>query len=207
MSSQSGWQRQKCQGFLLLQHADPGDVRSWWSARRKPEWARRLQPERNYAVRSLSVLLAVAVSAVLAAAPAQARDGHPYTLVDLGTLGGPQSAVGNIPIPFAASRGALVGTADTATADPYGSNENPLFNGDPFVQHTFVWRDGAITDLGALGLQPAINSSWPASVNARGELAGASDNGTVDPLTGAGRPLPRPDSRRAGRPPSRLARP
>ena len=119
-----------------------------------------------------------------ASAPAQARDGHPYTLVDLGTLGGPQSAVSNIPIPFAAARGALVGTADTATTDPYGSTENPLFSGDPFVQHTFVWRDGAITDLGALGRQPALNSSWPASVNAHGELAGASDNGTVDPLTG-----------------------
>ena len=124
------------------------------------------------------------MSAVLASAPAQARDGHPYTLVDLGTLGGPQSAVSNIPIPFAAARGALVGTADTATTDPYGSTENPLFSGDPFVQHTFVWRDGAITDLGALGRQPALNSSWPASVNAHGELAGASDNGTVDPLTG-----------------------
>jgi probable HAF family extracellular repeat protein len=143
-------------------------------------WIRRS----NTATRSLTVLLGLAMCAALAAGPAQARDGHPYTLVDLGTLGGPQSAVGNIPIPFAASRGTLVGTADTATADPYGSHENPLFSGDPFVQHTFVWRDGAITDLRALGPQPAMNSSWVASVNARGALAGLSDNGTIDPLTG-----------------------
>jgi probable HAF family extracellular repeat protein len=134
--------------------------------------------------RLLTVLLGLAVCAALAAAPAQAREGYPYTLVDLGALGGPQSAVGNIPIPFAASRGTFVGTADTATADPYGSNENPLFSGDPFVQHTFAWRDGTITDLGALGPQRAMNSSWVASVNGRGALAGVSDNGTIDPVTG-----------------------
>lgn len=40
--------------------------------------------------RPLILLLGLAVRAVLVAAPAQARDGHPYTLVDLGTLGAPQ---------------------------------------------------------------------------------------------------------------------
>ena len=107
-----------------------------------------------------------------------------FALIDLGTLGGPQSAVSNFPVPFSAPDGAFVGTADTPASDPYGANQNPSLSGDPFVQHTFVRRDGKITDLGALGAQPATNSSWPASVNARGDLAGVSDTGKTDPLVG-----------------------
>lgn len=142
------------------------------------------QSGRRWRLRRSTFTVGLGLAVFAAAAPAQAGAGYPYTLVDLGTLGGPQSAVSNIPIPFAGSRGTLVGTADTAVADPYGSTENPFFSGDPFVQHTFVWRDGAITDLGALGPDAAMNSSWPASSNARGDLAGESDNGAVDPLTG-----------------------
>jgi probable HAF family extracellular repeat protein len=109
---------------------------------------------------------------------------YPYTLVDLGTLGGPQSDVGNSPLPFLSRGGAFAGTADTTISNPYAPNDNPAFNGDPYVQHTFIWRDGTLTDLGALGPQPANDSSWPASINARGDLAGASDDGTIDPLAG-----------------------
>jgi probable HAF family extracellular repeat protein len=132
--------------------------------------------------RPLLLAAAAILSALAFVVPAQARAQYPYTLVDLGTLGGPQSEVGNQPIPFATRQDAFVGTADTSLSDPFAPNDNPAFNGDPFVQHTFVWRDGTITDLGALGSQPGENSSWPASVNARGDIAGASDNGTMDPL-------------------------
>ena len=75
-------------------------------------------------------------------------------------------------------------TADTALTDPYGPSDNPFFSGDTSVQHAFDWRNGAITDLGALGPQPDNNSSMSTSVNARGDVSGVSDNGTIDPLLG-----------------------
>lgn len=131
----------------------------------------------------LTLSIAAGILAALAvAAPVQARAHYPYALVDLGTLGGPQSDVGNQPVPFATEHGAFFGTADTTVGDPFGPNDNPTFNGDPHVQHTFVWRDGTITDLGALGPHPGDNSSWPASVNTRGDIAGVSDTGAMDPL-------------------------
>jgi probable HAF family extracellular repeat protein len=132
--------------------------------------------------RPLSLVTAVILSTLAFAVPAEARAQYPYKLVDLGTLGGPQSDVGNQPVPVATRQGAFVGTADTTVSDPFSPSDNPAFSGDPYVQHTFVWRDGTITDLGALGPQPGDNSSWPASVNARGDIAGSSDNGTMDPL-------------------------
>jgi len=99
------------------------------------------------------------------------------------TLGGRQAGIANDnPIPFAAGGDYFFGTSDTALTDLYASNDNPFFSGDPNVQHAFVWHDGAITDLGALGPQPSNNSSVATSVNARGDVAGASDNGTIDPL-------------------------
>lgn len=52
------------------------------------------------------------------------------------------------------------------------------------MQHTFIWREGTTTELGALGPQPNTNSSWPAAINAEGDLAGLSDTGTIDPLVG-----------------------
>lgn len=129
------------------------------------------------------LLIAAAIlSAVAFAAPAQARAQYRYTLIDLGTFGGPQADVGNGP--YLSATGVATGTADTAVADPYGTSDNGAFNGDPFVQHTYVWRDGALTDLGALGPDPANNSSYPNALNARGDLAGVSDNGAMDPLTG-----------------------
>jgi len=122
----------------------------------------------------------------LAAAPAPAR-AHPptryaYTLVDVGTFGGPQAGQGN-----SASlneSGAVVGTADTSVLDPFGVNESGAFNGDPFVQHAYSWQRGTLTDLGALGSQPANNSSYTNAINERGHAAGLSDNGSIDPLLG-----------------------
>jgi probable HAF family extracellular repeat protein len=119
-----------------------------------------------------------------AAGPAQAH--HPkryaYTLIDLATLGGPQAGIGNSP--SLNHRGGVVGTADTATLDPFGANENGAFNGDPYVQHAYSWRRGSLTDLGALGPDSASNSSYTNAINARGDAAGLSANGTIDPLVG-----------------------
>jgi hypothetical protein len=59
-----------------------------------------------------------------------------YRLVDLGTLGGPES----YEIDFARlvnSRGMALGTADTPTPDPF---PGACFNTDCFVSHAVKWE-------------------------------------------------------------------
>jgi probable HAF family extracellular repeat protein len=109
---------------------------------------------------------------------------YSYILIDLGTLGGPQADVGNQPVPFSTSNGTFTGVGDLGRKDPYGAEDDPGFGADPFVQHTFTWHHGVVKDLGALGPLPGNNSSWPASINARGDVAGLSDNGADDPKLG-----------------------
>jgi probable HAF family extracellular repeat protein len=133
-------------------------------------------------------LAGFAVIASLAiVAPAQADPRYPYTLTDLGTLGGPQDSVANSN--YINDRGLVSGAADTARLAP--ADENPGFNGDPYVQHAYLWRNGHLIDLSALGANPADNSSFSNGVNARGDVAGGSDTGAVDPLSGvtAGDPV------------------
>jgi probable HAF family extracellular repeat protein len=108
---------------------------------------------------------------------------YPYILIDLGTFGGPQAGHGNFAPGAFTGDGAIVGTADTATRYPYSPKGNPAFNGDRYVQHTFIWRKGVLTDLGALGSQPGKNSSYPNWANARGDAAGISEDGIIDPHT------------------------
>jgi probable HAF family extracellular repeat protein len=131
------------------------------------------------------LLLTVAAVALLVPVTAVAGPGKathfPYRLIDLGTLGGPQAGQGNGP--YLSESGLVAGTADTAVPDLFGPNQSGAFNGDPFVQHTLIWRNGAVSDLGALGPQSATNSSYPNGINARGDEAGISNNGTIDPLT------------------------
>jgi probable HAF family extracellular repeat protein len=143
------------------------------------------------AFKSLSLVASLATIALLGLASPSLGTAQPpksahyrYTLIDLGTLGGPQADVGNFPFPAENNRGLVVGQADTPLADPYLPSENPAFGGDPFVQHAFSWHDGVISDLGALGAQPGNNSSFTNAVNARGDAAGLSDNGTIDPIQG-----------------------
>jgi probable HAF family extracellular repeat protein len=47
-----------------------------------------------------------------------------------------------------------------------------------FLAHAFRWKDGVITDLGAL---PGTNSSAAGSINARGWSTGQSETGLLDP--------------------------
>jgi probable HAF family extracellular repeat protein len=86
------------------------------------------------------------------------------------------------------NHGTLVGCADTSTADPDYPNFNPLlmdagfaFDPDPFVYHTFQFKDGSKTDMGAL---PGANSSCESYLTDGGFIAGGSENGLIDPLTG-----------------------
>jgi probable HAF family extracellular repeat protein len=111
---------------------------------------------------------------------AQARTQYPYTLVDPGTFGGPQSFL-NVPgIPLTKD-GMLLGTADTAVPDT--DSTNPFIVGfpDAHVVHAFSWRNGQLTDLGAL---PGDNSSAVFDVNGNGVGVGMSETPVTDPYTG-----------------------
>ena len=152
----------------------------------------------------LICMLAIVSIALLtnAGAVGAKQSNYAYTLIDLGTLGGPQAGFSNPPLlgqgdgalPGRSQGGAhrggggslgtldgvAFGTADTATLDPY-PNQNGFLAGDPYVQHAFVWRNGVITDLGALGPVTANNGSSVGFNNAQGDAAGFSNNGLIDP--------------------------
>ena len=116
----------------------------------------------------------------------QERENQPtrYRLVDLGTLGGPNSYQ---PFGYAgsgsflteaslSSGGTFAGWADTATPDPYA----PCFF-DCFVDHAFQWKDGVRTDLGALPGAPGLSSAVT-SISPNGIISGFSETSEIDPL-------------------------
>jgi probable HAF family extracellular repeat protein len=113
---------------------------------------------------------------------------HHYKLIDIGTFGGPASFV---PGPFNGvraqnSEGATIGSSATSisapsTCNPYGCGGEDGFV--PFIFHGFEWQNGSLTELTALA--PAgENFSNPSSINERGEIAGTSENGVIDPVSG-----------------------
>ena len=135
------------------------------------------------------VLTIAAVASIALAIPfqlgAQNNKGnqqhHHYTLIDMGTFGGPQSYIndgsgGLFAVSIANNRGQLTGWADTSLSDPF---PNSCFDPDCFTAHAFRWQDGDRTDLGAL---PNGASSASTSISSNGLIAGISENGSVDPL-------------------------
>jgi probable HAF family extracellular repeat protein len=94
------------------------------------------------------------------------RVSYPYTLVDLGTFGGPNSFQ-NYPGRSLTDHGTAIGEADTSVADPNA----PICFADCTVSPAFEWRNGQLTDLGAL---PGPNSSCPTWINDRQMVAGVS---------------------------------
>ncbi len=115
------------------------------------------------------------------------RKHHHYKLIDVGTLGGPSSYFSALRLsdrfgfsgpfgfaPVVNKRRILAGWADTTTPDPFA----PLcFNPDCFVSHTFQWRNGEMTDLGAL---PGGGSSASLWINNNASIVGYSQNGQVE---------------------------
>jgi len=138
---------------------------------------------------TLSLAATLATSVQVAAQgephPKGGKHHHHYQLIDIGTFGGPNS---NVPLdpsvqqPLSA-QGTVAGCADTSIPDPNYLNSNPVIPQDPFIEHEFQWKNGVLTDLGAL---PGINSSCTAgiAISGNGLIIGASENGTIDPLTG-----------------------
>jgi probable HAF family extracellular repeat protein len=127
---------------------------------------------------AIVVLAALAIPVRLAAQQNRDHNNHHYyKFIDLGTFGGPGSY-----LIFTSStinnNGVVTGTADTTTPDPYVPF---CFSPECLVTHTFQWKDGTLTDLGAL---PGVNGSIPSAINQDGAIVGISENGTIDPATG-----------------------
>lgn len=122
-----------------------------------------------------TLAIPTAASAQNSVAQSHSTKHHHYKLIDVGTLGGPNSSVGFAG--FVAKtlnpRGTAIGNADTSTPDP--SCVGCL------LSHPFKWRNGVLTDLGSL---PGSNNSYAFWINSGGWVAGLSENGVIDPLTG-----------------------
>lgn len=140
----------------------------------------------NMKTRTPAWTIAMTISATLAMPlPLAAQDSrdrkhehHHYKVIDIGGLGGPNSFVtyGGITSKSINSRGTVVGNADTSTADPYC-----LVAPACLLNHAFQWRNGAVTDLGAL---PGGSNSFAFGINSRDWAVGVSENGAIDPMTG-----------------------
>ena len=103
-----------------------------------------------------------------------------YKLIDLGTLGGPISygSVNGSGFRLLNDAGTVASYADLAVPDP---NASFFCYADCFQAHAFRWKNGFITDLGAL---PENNNSAAGSINSRGWATGQSQSSTIDPVLG-----------------------
>ncbi len=94
----------------------------------------------------------------------------PHT-IDLGTLGGPNSAI----FQYNHGRaGQFVGWSETSATDPYG--ENYCGFGTSQICRGFSWQDGTMRSLPTLG----GNNDQANDVNKRGQIAGDSETSTKD---------------------------
>jgi probable HAF family extracellular repeat protein len=103
---------------------------------------------------------------------------HRYRVIDTGSFGGPNSHM-TILAHILNNAGTFTGFADTAEPDPYAPDG--CWDGDCFVAHSFRWSHGELTELGVLGGGPNSESNW---ISANGLIAGDSQDGLLDPLTG-----------------------
>jgi probable HAF family extracellular repeat protein len=90
---------------------------------------------------------------------------------DLGTLGGPNSAVNGFDHN---SRGVISGVSETSQTDPYG--ENWCETGLSYICLGFRWQNGVMTPLKTLG----GNNSVALDVNNHGQVIGQAETGTQD---------------------------
>jgi probable HAF family extracellular repeat protein len=136
---------------------------------------------------AIALFAALAIPAGYAAQNKQHQNNakhHHYKLFDLGTLGGPNSGVptvfyeinGTAGAQAISNQGIVTDSADTSITDPL------CFFDDCYYPHAIQWQDGTLTDLGAL---PGSQWSAPTWISNNGLIAGISENGVNDPITGA----------------------
>jgi probable HAF family extracellular repeat protein len=104
-----------------------------------------------------------------------------YKLIDMGTLGGPHSygSVNGDGFQLLNGSGVVASYADLALPDPNAAFF--CYDADCFQGHAFRWKDGVMTDIGAL---PVNNNSAAGSINSRGWITGQSQSATIDPVFG-----------------------
>jgi probable HAF family extracellular repeat protein len=106
---------------------------------------------------------------------------HHYKLVVLGPLGGPTSGTGGEITAYGVinNSGATIVAADTPVLDPFNPGSN--------IFHSYEWHDGVQTNLQTLPTQPGSvgNDTYPNWINEWGLMAGWSQIGVLDPITGA----------------------
>ena len=134
---------------------------------------------------------AITLLVILMPVPLIAQVQPHYKLIDMGTLGGPNSSVdfAGFPLNALSGQGMLTGCADTLTPDTNYPSFNPFIppgsyglpQPDPLIFHAFQWINGKLTDLGAL---PGLNSSCATHISGNALIAGESENGALDPVTG-----------------------
>ncbi len=106
------------------------------------------------------------------------RNDASHTLIDLGTLGGPNSSVTwNVKN----DHGLIAGIAQTNLPDPLGELWSSAFfypgpNNFGFINRGFVWKNGHMRELGTLG----GNHSFAAGANNFGEVAGWAETNCPD---------------------------
>ncbi len=128
---------------------------------------------------SICIFCAALILPPVSPAQQQTVQHHHYKLYDVGTFGGNLSLFSNPGSIAINNRGTATGVANTSIPDPFSPN-NCFF--DCWVDHAFVWKNGVTTDLGTL---PGGASSFAYAVNKHGLIVGQSQNGSIDPLTGA----------------------
>jgi probable HAF family extracellular repeat protein len=129
--------------------------------------------------RTLTCITAMTLFAALAIPVPLSAQHTRFKLIDLGTPGGPNSypTIAGPGIRFLNDAGTVAGWGDTTAPDPTCFGNDGLC----LLTHTFRWKNGARTDLGAL---PGTNSSAAVAINAAGSILGVSQNGLTDPISG-----------------------
>jgi probable HAF family extracellular repeat protein len=125
-------------------------------------------------------LLAVALPITMTA-----QKHHQYKVVDVGTLGGPNSYHSGF-VQILNNRGAFAAYANTSAANPNPGCSIPFGNAfgsapDCFVEHPVVMRDGSVTALDVLPGGVNSQTTW---ISASGLIVGFSENGVIDPALG-----------------------
>jgi probable HAF family extracellular repeat protein len=126
--------------------------------------------------------IAVMLSFLVITIPADlAAQNTRYKLIDLGTLGGPNSTLEDSPLRALNNQGVVIADSETSTSDPTFPN-SCIFCGDPLIFHAFRWQNDHLTDLGAIASTNTSSATW---ISDSGLIVGfSSDNNLFDRLLG-----------------------
>jgi len=127
------------------------------------------------------IAIIFALLAVLSGAEQLTAQTLRYRLIDLGTLGGPNSTEGP-QAPIVTDTGSVIGVADTSIPDP-------LCTSDCFI--CVSMEKGTLSDLGTIPGGSRSDAIW---ANRLGLIIGKSENGLINPLVGV------PENRAVGWP-------